>query len=199
MHWSTGANSAAWLVPYACAQQYHPGSGSHEQLFRPYWGSSAWHGRRTMSGGKPVYQRPFTAKASAKHSFKHQLVGNRKTHHAYGDGIRKIGLCASQNFEATKCDPPQDFNHFCDDTKMTHSHDTLSMLKTVIYAYFSSKTKDTVLPCCLCFPTCLTRKGCILDTLAWCGQALVWVLDTVVWHGKAFISWHGSSWLSLTL
>ena len=24
-----------WPVPYACAQPYHPGSGSHGQLFRP--------------------------------------------------------------------------------------------------------------------------------------------------------------------
>ena len=24
-----------WPVPYACAQSYHPGSGSHGQLFRP--------------------------------------------------------------------------------------------------------------------------------------------------------------------
>ena len=36
----------AWPVPYAYAQSYHPGSGSHGQLFRPYWGSSAWHSRR---------------------------------------------------------------------------------------------------------------------------------------------------------
>ena len=27
--------SAVWPVPYACAQTYHPGSGSHGQLFRP--------------------------------------------------------------------------------------------------------------------------------------------------------------------
>ena len=27
-----------WPVPHACAQPYHPGSGSHGQLFRPYWG-----------------------------------------------------------------------------------------------------------------------------------------------------------------
>ena len=33
----------AWPVPHACAQPYHPGSGSHGQLFRLYWGSSAWH------------------------------------------------------------------------------------------------------------------------------------------------------------
>ena len=30
-HWRTPSNSAVWLVPYACAQPHHPGSGS------PYW------------------------------------------------------------------------------------------------------------------------------------------------------------------
>ena len=45
--------STAWPVPHACAQPYHPGSGSHGQLFRPYWS-----------------QRTFTAEVSAKHSFK---------------------------------------------------------------------------------------------------------------------------------
>ena len=34
----------AWLVPHACAQPYHPGSDTHGQQFRPYWGSSA-HGK----------------------------------------------------------------------------------------------------------------------------------------------------------
>ena len=29
------------------------GSGSHGQLFRPYWGSSAWHSRRLMNGENP--------------------------------------------------------------------------------------------------------------------------------------------------
>ena len=29
----------AWSVPHARAQPYHPGSVSHGQLFRPYWGS----------------------------------------------------------------------------------------------------------------------------------------------------------------
>ena len=31
----TQHNSAVWPVPYAYAQPYHPGSGSHGQLFRP--------------------------------------------------------------------------------------------------------------------------------------------------------------------
>ena len=35
-----------WPVPYACAQPYHPGSGSHGQLFRSCQASSAWHIRR---------------------------------------------------------------------------------------------------------------------------------------------------------
>ena len=42
----------AWPVPHACAQPYHPGSGSHGQLFRPYWGSLAWHSRRVNEQGK---------------------------------------------------------------------------------------------------------------------------------------------------
>ena len=46
-------NSAVRPVPYAYAQPYHPGSGSHGQLFRPYWGSSAWHSRRTSVRPKP--------------------------------------------------------------------------------------------------------------------------------------------------
>ena len=28
-------NPRTWLVPHACAQPYHPGSGSYGQLFRP--------------------------------------------------------------------------------------------------------------------------------------------------------------------
>ena len=35
-----------WPVPRACAQPYHPGSGSHGQLFRPCYDSSAWHSLR---------------------------------------------------------------------------------------------------------------------------------------------------------
>ena len=42
----------ARLVPHAFAQPYHPGSDSHRQLFRPYWGSSAWHSRRVHERGK---------------------------------------------------------------------------------------------------------------------------------------------------
>ena len=37
----------AWSVPHARAQPYHPGNGSHGQLFRPYWGSSVWHSRNS--------------------------------------------------------------------------------------------------------------------------------------------------------
>ena len=37
----------AWPVPHARAQPHHPGSDSHGQLFRPYWGSSAWHSRNS--------------------------------------------------------------------------------------------------------------------------------------------------------
>ena len=40
-NWKQGANIwnihqlTAWPVPHACAQPYHPGSGSHGQLFSP--------------------------------------------------------------------------------------------------------------------------------------------------------------------
>ena len=44
--WAHIHQPTAWPVPTACAQPYHPGSGSHGQLFRPYWGLSAWHSRR---------------------------------------------------------------------------------------------------------------------------------------------------------
>ena len=46
-------------LPHACAQPYHAGSGSHGQLFRPYWGSSAWHSRRSVSGENPCIKDPF--------------------------------------------------------------------------------------------------------------------------------------------
>ena len=43
----------AWSVPYACTQPYQPGSGSHGQLFRPYWSSSTWHSRQISIRTKP--------------------------------------------------------------------------------------------------------------------------------------------------
>ena len=33
-------------IPYACPPTYHTSSGSHGQLFRPCWASSAWHSQR---------------------------------------------------------------------------------------------------------------------------------------------------------
>lgn len=45
-NWKKGAHihqPKAWRAPYACAQRYHPGSGSHRQLFYPYLSSKAWH------------------------------------------------------------------------------------------------------------------------------------------------------------
>ena len=53
-------------TPRACAQSYHPGSGSHGQRFRHRWGSPAWCSRR-------AHFRPFTAEAIAKHFIKRQL------------------------------------------------------------------------------------------------------------------------------
>ena len=64
----------------------------------------------SISGGQLAYQRPFTTQASASNALivsstvnKRQLsVGNCKTvlpRHAYGDGIRKIDLCAQINLK----------------------------------------------------------------------------------------------------
>ena len=56
---------AVWRVPYACAQPYHLGNGSHGQLFRLHW--THQHG---MAPRKKSHLRsstlPFTIKASAK-------------------------------------------------------------------------------------------------------------------------------------
>ena len=81
-----GLNSAVWQVPYACAHPHHPGSGSHEQLFRPYWGHQHGIAVGSISGGKPAYQRPFTAEASAKHSFKWASVHNLVVSFSYWEG-----------------------------------------------------------------------------------------------------------------
>ena len=35
MHWSTRTNSAVWPVPYAYAQPYHHGSGTHKRDITP--------------------------------------------------------------------------------------------------------------------------------------------------------------------
>ena len=55
--------------------------GSHRQWFRPYWGSTAWHGHRSVTEETCV-QRPFTAEvsplsaSSTQHMWK-LLAGNR--------------------------------------------------------------------------------------------------------------------------
>ena len=50
-HYLTHAHSHITLV------------GSHEQRFCPHWGSTAWHGHRSVTG-KTCVQRPFTAEVS---------------------------------------------------------------------------------------------------------------------------------------
>ena len=53
-----------WYGQYhTCAQPYHPGSGSHGQLFRPFGAHQHGIAVGSKSGGKPTYQRPFTAEA----------------------------------------------------------------------------------------------------------------------------------------
>ena len=49
------------------------GSGSHRQLFHPYWGPPAWHSRWVNEQGKPASQKRLTAEVSAKQSIKCQL------------------------------------------------------------------------------------------------------------------------------
>ena len=49
------------------------GSGSHRQLFRPYWGPPAWHSRWVNERGKPTSQQPLTVEVSAKQFIKRQL------------------------------------------------------------------------------------------------------------------------------
>ena len=39
----------AWPLSHACAQPHHAGNGHHGQLFRPYWSSSAWHSRWSVT------------------------------------------------------------------------------------------------------------------------------------------------------
>ena len=58
-------------VPHTCAQPYHAGSGSHKQLFRPYWGPPGWQSHWVNEWGKPASQKPLTAKVSAKQPIKH--------------------------------------------------------------------------------------------------------------------------------
>ena len=80
-----------WPVPYACAQPYHLGSGSHG----PYWAQKGWHSCRFNEREKrcikdPLF--PWRVQSSCTVDKWWLLVGKRKTvlpYHAYGDGIRK--------------------------------------------------------------------------------------------------------------
>ena len=74
--------TTVWPVPYACAQPYHPGSGSHGELFRPYWGSSAWHSRRAKERGKtPCMKDPSLPRRVQSTPWSKQVVA--------------VGTCAS--------------------------------------------------------------------------------------------------------
>ena len=66
-------------VPYACAQTYHAGSGSHRQLFRPYWGPPAWQNRWVNERGKPASQNLFLPRwvQASLSSASSTLAGNR--------------------------------------------------------------------------------------------------------------------------
>ena len=68
IHWPT-----ARLVPHARTQPYCAGSGSHRQLFHPYWGPPVWQGGWVNEQGKLASQKPLTAEVSAKQSIKCKL------------------------------------------------------------------------------------------------------------------------------
>ena len=67
----------AWLLPHTCAQPYHAGSGSNRQLFRPYWGPSAWHSRRSVTGNNSCVKDSFLPSASSTQHTWELLAGNR--------------------------------------------------------------------------------------------------------------------------
>ena len=70
----TDSNEAVWPVPYAWAQPYHRGSGSHRQLFRPCWSPSAWHSRRINENNTLTHvSETHYCRGECKHSFKGQL------------------------------------------------------------------------------------------------------------------------------
>ena len=85
----------AWPLPHACAQPYHAGSGSHGQLFRHYWSTSAWHSLWSVTGANSCIKRPFPAETSplSASSTRHLwelLAGNRTAvlpRHAQGRRI----------------------------------------------------------------------------------------------------------------
>ena len=84
-------------LPHACAQPYHTGSGSHGALFRPYWGSSAWHSRRSVTGERPfpAEARPLSA-SSTQHMWQllaaWELYGSSPTTCA-GKADHGFGVC----------------------------------------------------------------------------------------------------------
>ena len=52
------AQQTGALLTELTRQRSNLGSGSHGRLFRPYWGSSAWHSRRPMNGENPSIKEP---------------------------------------------------------------------------------------------------------------------------------------------
>ena len=52
------AQQTGALLTELTRQRSNLGSGSHGRLFRPYWGSSAWHSRRPMNGENPSIKDP---------------------------------------------------------------------------------------------------------------------------------------------
>ena len=85
-HWTTRTNSVVWPIPYAWKQPYHPGSGSHGQLVRPLWGSSAWHSKGNGKGPLSTihsccaWQQGTTKATETKYSFGERFNLILKTH-----------------------------------------------------------------------------------------------------------------------
>ena len=58
-HSNTNPRSGQCAQPYyACAHPYHPGSGTHVQLYRPCYASLAWHSRQAEIGLKALCSLP---------------------------------------------------------------------------------------------------------------------------------------------
>ena len=60
-------------VLHACVQPYRAVSGSHRQLFHPYWGPPAWKGLWINKRWKPTSQKPLIVEVSAKEFIKRNL------------------------------------------------------------------------------------------------------------------------------
>ena len=82
----------AWLLPHTCAQPYHGGSGSHRQLFRPYWGPSAWHSLRSVTGNNSCVKDSFLSSAWEPHCSS-PTTSAGKVDHGFGVCVPRALIC----------------------------------------------------------------------------------------------------------